>query len=384
MSHGQAPTSKQLNYLRALAERTGTTFVPPTDRRQASSEIERLRHLKRRNNDAEPTDEGCESVYSTAPAADEIAGWGASATWCTTRRHSGRPAEVSDGRTRSSEEDGQGSCWLGRYPDVKGVAREIIDVALSHGRLVIDRCVDGGHDPRLVGRLEPDEPPENARLLARMYLQDGRRGRCRAVTDADLAGSPGQGQESASAEAQWRAPLVAGIGMLLQIQCVIETDKRVLRWTTTTRPAARPQVLPLRQVFASLQSYEPAASMTRAAITAQAGDPSVSVAALRGELDRARNSPIVLNRALRERVERAIAGDGPSMSEIAIRCRRTKRDKRGNVSGETSWLARRIGQLPEAGNDRPTPWVHTDVLALISREGLGLSPREAEAPLDDH
>src|SRR5271165_1756167 len=166
MSHGQAPTSKQLNYLRALAERTGTTFVPPTDRRQASSEIERLRHLKRRNNDAEPTDEGCESVYSTAPAADEIAGWGASATWCTTRRHSGRPAEVSDGRTRSSEEDGQGSCWLGRYPDVKGVAREIIDVALSHGRLVIDRCVDGGHDPRLVGRLEPDEPPENARLLA--------------------------------------------------------------------------------------------------------------------------------------------------------------------------------------------------------------------------
>jgi len=26
----------------------------------------------------------------------------------------------------------------------------------------------------------------------------------------------------------------------------------------------------------------------------------------------------------------------------------------------------------------PTPWVHSDVLALIARRGLGLSPREVE------
>jgi hypothetical protein len=47
----------------------------------------------------------------------------------------------------------------------------------------------------------------------------------------------------------------------------------------------------------------------------------VSVSALRGELHRGCNSPIVLDRALRERVERAVATEGLSMSEIATRLR---------------------------------------------------------------
>jgi len=385
MSNNQVPTSKQLAYLRVLAQQTGTTFVTPRDRRQASREIERLRSLKRRNgNHQEPRPDGTVTArYATAPDSSEIEGWGINARWRTTGRGSERLAGVSDDHPRSSEEDGQSSRRLGSYADVDGVTREIIAATLSHGTLVIDRYADSGHEPRLVGRLEPDEPAQNAKLLARMYLKDARRGRCRAVTDTDLAGNPGWEQENASTKVQWRAPLVAGIGMLLQIRCVTENDKRVLRWTTTTRTTPRPQVLPLRGVFASLQAYEPAASMTRAAITAHAGDPGMSVTALRGELDRACNSPIVLNRALRERVERAIAADGLSMSEIAIRCRRIKRDARGNESGETSWLARRIGQLPEAGKPRATPWVHTDVLALIAREGLGVSPREVELPTDE-
>jgi hypothetical protein len=86
----------------------------------------------------------------------------------------------------------------------------------------------------------------------------------------------------------------------------------------------------------------------------------------------------VLNRALRERVERAVATEGLSMSQIATRCGRVKRSRSGSESGETSWLARRIGQLPEAGKSRPTPWVHSDVLALIARDGLGISPHEVE------
>jgi hypothetical protein len=48
------------------------------------------------------------------------------------------------------------------------------------------------------------------------------------------------------------------------------------------------------------------------------------------------------------------------------------------VSGETTWLARRLGIAPSAGESAPTPWVHTDVLALIAREGLRISPREVE------
>ena len=42
-----------------------------------------------------------------------------------------------------------------------------------------------------------------------------------------------------------------------------------------------------------------------------------------------------------------------------MRCGRTKRDRRGGLSGETSWLGRRIGELPEGGEAEPTPWIHS-------------------------
>ena len=89
-------------------------------------------------------------------------------------------------------------------------------------------------------------------------------------------------------------------------------------------------------------------------------------------------SPIILNRRLREAVIAASERDGLSMSEIATRCGRIKYDRAGNASGETSWLARRLGILPEGGQQAPTPWIHSDVLALIARRGLGVSPREVE------
>jgi hypothetical protein len=66
------------------------------------------------------------------------------------------------------------------------------------------------------------------------------------------------------------------------------------------------------------------------------------------------------------------------MSEIAMRCGKIRCDSRGRTSGETSWLARRLGIAPEGGRSTPTPWIHTDVLALIARRGLGISPREVE------
>ena len=108
-----------------------------------------------------------------------------------------------------------------------------------------------------------------------------------------------------------------------------------------------------------------------------AGPGRCSVVTLLAEVQRVDSSPIVLNRGLREAVLRAVER-GHSLSAIAIRCGRVKRDRRGNVSGETSWLGRRLGLLPEGGCQRPTPWVHSDVLALIARRGLGLCPREVE------
>jgi hypothetical protein len=103
-----------------------------------------------------------------------------------------------------------------------------------------------------------------------------------------------------------------------------------------------------------------------------------STCTLDDELQRLEGSTLVLNRRLREVVQSAVKHRGLSMSEIALRCGRTKRDRAGRVSGETSWLARRIGQAPEGGEQHPSPWVQSDVLALIAREGLRVCPREVE------
>jgi hypothetical protein len=134
----------------------------------------------------------------------------------------------------------------------------------------------------------------------------------------------------------------------------------------------------MREVVASLESYEPIRTLTVRALSLHGGAGEVSTTVLRAELARVQESPIVLNRRLREAVLEAVEHQALSMSEIAIRCGRVKRDRRGNESGETSWLARRLGLLPEGGQSTPTPWIHSDVLALIARSGLGLSPREVE------
>jgi hypothetical protein len=133
----------------------------------------------------------------------------------------------------------------------------------------------------------------------------------------------------------------------------------------------------LRQVIGALQSYEPARTQTAQALQRHDGD-GISVTCLRGEFDRMTSSSIVLNRRLREAMLASMQRERLTLSEIAIRCGRIKRDENGNESGETSWLARRVGMLPEGGREAPTPWVSSEVLALIARDGLGLAPREVE------
>jgi hypothetical protein len=135
----------------------------------------------------------------------------------------------------------------------------------------------------------------------------------------------------------------------------------------------------LREVIARFESYEPMRSHTLAALAHQEGGSSrLGLGTLRGELRRLQCSPVVLNRGLREAVLGAVAERGLSMSEIALRCGHVKRDAGGRVSGETSWLARRIGLRPESGRRAPGRWIHSDVLALIAWRGLGVSPREVE------
>jgi hypothetical protein len=265
---------------------------------------------------------------------------------------------------------------LGRYTESEtGAVREIVRLPIVDGSaLVVDRLSRTHGDARLLARLAADEPGENAHILCALYLADESRGRCRRVTGADLDLAPTPEAPDVCREHELRD----ANGTVYRIQ-EVALDGRFseLRWTRSI-PPNRSEIVRLREVVARFEDYEPAGSITANVLAAHRGDPTLSTSYLTAELTRLAESPIVLNRRLREAVQSRLARGDLTMSEIAMRCGRVKRDRRGNVSGETSWLARRIGQAPEGGADQPTPWVHSDTLALIARDGLAVSPSEVE------
>lgn len=82
------PTTKQLAYLRALAQRTGQTFTPPATRADASREIQRmrtatpssrqeLRSERRAIRDALSLGDGARAAIRD----EEISGYGSSCKW---------------------------------------------------------------------------------------------------------------------------------------------------------------------------------------------------------------------------------------------------------------------------------------------------------------
>jgi hypothetical protein len=274
---------------------------------------------------------------------------------------------------------------LARYTDRRGHRRELhARPGRAGSTLVVDCDADGAEQEcRLIAHLGADEPAENAELIARRYLEDDRDVRCRTLTPEDARAVPFAETERPREEIGTEAPAepLDRIGCVYRLE-LLDTGMSIpeLRWRRHVPPPASgsPRTLSLREAIGRLESYEPIRAITLRAIARQGGDGAVSATVLRAELERVQNSPIVLNRRLREVALAVIGSEQLSMSEIAMRCGRVKRDPRGNVSGETSWLARRLGLLPEGGQTRPTPWIHSDVLALIARRGLGLSPREVE------
>jgi hypothetical protein len=272
---------------------------------------------------------------------------------------------------------------LGRYVDLTGCPREVVARAGSAGSvLVVDRDADTLGDRRLVAHLGADEPAENAALVCSRYMEDARVGRCRCRRL-----TPQDGRTVPFADAEPLAPaledheLIDRHGRRHRLE-LVESGMSIpeLRWRRRSPPQAGgcSHVVSMREVVAGLESYEPVRALTVGALSRHREDPGVSITVLRVELARVLESPIVLNRALREAVLATTEREELSMSEIAIRCGRLKRDRKGNESGETSWLARRLGILPEGGQSTPTPWIHSEVLALIARSGLGISPREVE------
>ena len=254
--------------------------------------------------------------------------------------------------------------------------------------LVVDRDAVTLGDRRLVAHLDADEPRENAALVCAHYLRDVHRCRCRRMTAEDLTGGPSVEQERPSEPASGNPHGAELVGRRADEQgCAyrlepVRTERSAvgLRWHRHSRRAGSVAAMPvcLREVIGALESYEPVCELTLQALAKYRDDPQISTAVLRNELERVRESPIVLNRKLRQAVLTAVEHRGLSMSEIAHRCGRVKHDRNGGHSGQTSWLARRVGILPESGTGRLAPWVHSDVLALIARDGLGISPREVE------
>ncbi|HEY4810193.1 MAG TPA: hypothetical protein VIH71_03950 [Solirubrobacteraceae bacterium] len=288
-------------------------------------------------------------------------------------------------RTHKQVRRGQDQRLLGHYTDRSGNRREVVARPGAAGSmLVLDRDRTTLEDLRVVAHLAADEPVENAAVVCAAYLCDATTGRhrCRLLNDEDLCCTPFADQSDTHSQTAVpsAAETVDHLGSRYRLQR-IETGMSIpeLRWWRTAEDIATPAGEPvsIREVIAATESYEPVRALTAQALSLHDG-VEISTAVLRCELARVQQSPIVLNRRLREVVLAVVAREELSMSEIAVRCGRIKRDRKGNESGETSWLARRIGMLPEGGRHAPTPWIHTDVLALIARDGLGISPREVE------
>jgi hypothetical protein len=273
---------------------------------------------------------------------------------------------------------------LGGYLDADGCAREVLALPGNGGSvLVLDRDATTLCDRRLLAHLAADEPAENAALVCRHYLRDASRRSCRRVRPDDLRTIPfalcerRQQDRSDATDAFVRdtGGHIYRLGLLPG-----ERSTAQLRWGCRLGETDNPTwaLVKLRDVVGALESYEPVRALTEQALVRHRDDPHVLDSRLRCEFERLCVSPIVLNRGLREAVLDAIDRRGTSMSEIALRCGVVKRDRHGNPSGETSWLARRVGLMPEGGAPVITPWIHSDVLAAISRKGLGISPREVE------
>lgn len=273
---------------------------------------------------------------------------------------------------------------LGGYVALdSGQTRQILSLQRPDGStLVVDYHLDTFGDGRVVAHISPDEPPENERIICELYLADDTKGRCRALTAEDLELTRHATTLPSTHATAQSTPLQDADGHLYRIrELATEQPMSELRWTRSRQPGCDEtfDMLTLRDVVARLEAYEPARALTSDALALHSEDSSPSTYRLRAELERLTDSAIVLNRGLREAVQYRVQRGDMTLSQIALRCGHIKRDPRGNLSGETSWLARRIGHMPEGGETEPTPWIHSNVLALIARDGLGTSPLEVEA-----
>jgi len=163
------PTAKQLRYLRALAEQTGTSFTTPHSSTEASREICRLRG--RRASDGRyvevPDDHDGERqlIYATAPHPDELSRWGCGRGW---QAHS--PDLSPAGRARPSVGE---RMELARYR-VAGEERVICGQRIDGVVRVTDRPAAGRGRAYLIERGIEQDGRSALEALVADYLEQAR------------------------------------------------------------------------------------------------------------------------------------------------------------------------------------------------------------------
>lgn len=166
----------------------------------------------------------------------------------------------------------------------------------------------------------------------------------------------------------WSEP-IAGDGVIFYIRPYAPWGHR---WVAED-DSGKVTPITLRNVCGALEDYEPAHKLTAVAVAN--GERMGTVA---NELREQCNTPIVLVRRLREVALEVMAAKGLTLSDVAVGCGRVRR----NGSAETTWLKRRLGIDSEPRGSAPSRWIHTDVLALIARDGLGVAPMDVELGWD--
>ena len=142
------PTARQLSYLRSLAQRTGQTFTYPHTAAEASREITRLKQTR-------PS--SLAEDYAARVRADEIDGYGSSATWAHHRHH----AEPTPSSDRPAPK---------RMTPVVGKRTELARYTVAEGeRVLYGQRVDGV--VRVTDR--PATPGGRAYLVERGLLTKG-------------------------------------------------------------------------------------------------------------------------------------------------------------------------------------------------------------------
>ena len=269
---------------------------------------------------------------------------------------------------------------LGCYQDEEGARRTILAIDGVEGNtLVVDHSDGAVSDVRLVDHILADEPVldpsiDNATLIAELYLADPSRGCCRALCLSDLR--PQQAELEALAFAD---VLSAPDGTRYRLDAgELDAAQRSLRWSADG-DRGRWAVVSLRSVIGAVDAYEPARSMTVAALAYHRGrDTNVQVSTLAAELRSLDRGAFVLSHCLREAAQRAVARGEVSWSQLALRCGHSHAVHGGHQCGDTSWLKRRLGIMPDTSTGCTTPWIRSETLALIAR-ALGVDPVSVEA-----